>query len=102
MINRSAYKINDVKIKDLKLKLLYLKGDDFIRDNGDKINENTRKLYDNMFYNCRKAYISDDELNNQVSLFKKIEDLMNNEWWKNEDFHIIIENENNEDNENRK
>jgi hypothetical protein len=53
--------------------LWYFKENDFIRDdNGDKINENTRKIYDNMLYYCRKAYIYDeDELKNQVGLFRK-------------------------------
>jgi hypothetical protein len=33
MNNRSAYKTNEDKIKELKFKLWYFKGDNFIRDN---------------------------------------------------------------------
>jgi hypothetical protein len=55
----------------------------------------------NMLYNCWKTYVHDeDELNNQLTLFKKIEDLMNGGRMKI--FHTIIQNENNEDNKNEK
>jgi hypothetical protein len=78
MINRSAYKTDDDKIKDLMFKLLYFKRDYFIGDNGNKINENIRKTYNNILYNWRRNYVYDeDDLNNQLGLFKKMEDLMN-------------------------
>jgi hypothetical protein len=57
MNNRSGYKTDDDKIKELKFKLWYFKGDDFIRDNGEKINENTRRFYDNMLYSWEKNMI---------------------------------------------
>jgi hypothetical protein len=57
MHNRSVYKTNDDKFKELKFKLWYFKGDDFIRDIEDKINNTTRKFYDNILYNCKKKDI---------------------------------------------
>jgi hypothetical protein len=40
MNNHSTYKADDDKIKELKFKLWYFKGDDFIRDNGDEYKKN--------------------------------------------------------------
>jgi hypothetical protein len=76
MNNRSAYRTDDDKIKELKFKLLYLKRDDFIYDNGDEINENTRKTYDNILYNCEdNDNDEDDNENSNVYGFNKIQNI---------------------------
>jgi hypothetical protein len=74
---------------------------DFIRENGEKINEEIRKAYENLLYNWKKDYVYDViDFNYQLALCKKSG--RHNEWWKNEDFQTIMQNENNENNENIK
>jgi hypothetical protein len=91
MNNRSAYKTDDDKIKELKFKLWYFKGDDFISYNRDKINENTRKIYDNMLYNCKKIILM-TSMNLIINLHYLKKNGRPNEWWKNEIFQTIMQN----------